>query len=49
VLRGVFEAAAMASGLLTRLNLRAYPRVRIAVHEFLGQVFRSCALLGGLD
>ncbi len=45
---GVFEPETMAPGPLTRLNFRAYPRVRIAVHEFFGQVLRTTALSGGL-
>ena len=36
-------------GLLTRLNFRAYPRVKIALHWFVGQVLRTNALSGGLD
>jgi len=49
VLWGVFEAAAMALALLTRLNFRAYPRVRIASHEIVGQGLRTSARSGGLD
>jgi hypothetical protein len=36
-------------GPLTRLNLRAYPRMRIDEHEFVGQFHRTDALSGGLD
>jgi len=39
----------MAPALLTRQNFRAYPRVRIDLYEFVGQVIRTSALSGRLD